>query len=109
MALLAARIAREKKGQDVIILDLRLISVIADYFVVASGATTTQVQALARHIEEGLHDRGMKPRRREGWHHARWILLDYGTVVVHAFLEEVRRFYDLERLWGDAEVVNWEG
>ncbi|MDN5347293.1 MAG: ribosome-associated protein [Clostridia bacterium] len=109
IARLVARIASDKKGMDVVILDLRGISLIADYFVITSGATTIQVQALARHIEEGLGQLGIRPLRREGWRQASWILLDYGEVVVHIFLEEVRRFYDLERLWGDAEVVNWEG
>lgn len=105
----AARAARDKKGQQVVILDIRKISLIADYFVITHGTSTAQVQAIAREVEEKVSEAGGKLLRREGFASARWILLDFGGVVVHVFLEEDRRFYDLERLWGDAEVVELEG
>lgn len=109
VAQVAARAARDKKGQQVVILDIRKISLIADYFVITHGTSTTQVQAIAREIEEKVIEAGGELLRREGFVSARWILLDFGGVVVHVFLEEDRRFYDLERLWGDAEVVELEG
>ncbi|PRR74964.1 Ribosomal silencing factor RsfS [Moorella humiferrea] len=105
VAELAARAIMEKKGLEPVILDLRGITLIADYFVIASGTAATHVQAIAGRVEEVLEENGVKPLHREGWDAARWILLDYGDVVVHIFREEERRFYDLERLWRDAGVV----
>ncbi|QGP92460.1 Ribosomal silencing factor RsfS [Neomoorella glycerini] len=105
VAELAARAVGEKKGLDPVILDLRGITLIADYFVIASGTSATQVQAIAGRVEELLEAAGVKLLHREGWDAARWILLDYGAVVVHIFQEEERRFYDLERLWRDARVI----
>ncbi|MBC7326232.1 MAG: ribosome silencing factor [Moorella sp. (in: Bacteria)] len=105
MAELAARAIVEKKGLDPVIMDLQGITLIADYFVVASGSSTVHVQAIASRVEEVLEGVGVKLLHREGWDAARWILLDYGAVVVHIFREEDRRFYDLERLWRDARMV----
>jgi len=106
VAQLVAQAVEEKKGLDPVTLDLREITPIADYFVITSGTSAIQVQAIADRVEELLKENGVKLLRREGREHARWILLDYGDVVVHIFQEEERRFYDLERLWGDARVVN---
>ncbi len=73
-----------------------------DYFVIASAATAIQVRAIATAIAERLEEQGRRWLRREGWEDARWLLLDYGDVMVHLFVEEARDYYDLERLWGDA-------
>ncbi|MBE3580089.1 MAG: ribosome silencing factor [Thermoanaerobacteraceae bacterium] len=108
VARVAAQAARDKRGQEVVILDIRKISLIADYFVITHGISTTQVQAIAREIEEKVAEAGGRLLRREGYASARWVLLDFGGVVVHVFLEEDRRFYDLERLWADAELVELE-
>lgn len=104
MAKVAMTAAQDRKARDVVALDMREISLVADYFVVASGASTTQTQAIARHIMDKMAEAGYELLRCEGYRPALWILLDYGAVVVHVFREEERRFYDLERLWGDAEV-----
>lgn len=95
----------DKKGSEIIVLDVHNLTLIADYFVIATGKSATQLQALARHLEEKLEENGILPLRMEGFQEAQWILLDYGQVVVHLFLPEQREYYNLERLWGDANVV----
>lgn len=104
-ALLAAVAADDRKARDVVILDVRNLTLLADYFVLCSGATTTQVRAISDHIDERLSLVKVKPAHREGGERARWVLLDYGDVVIHVFLEEDRLFYNLERLWGDAPRI----
>lgn len=84
------------------ILDLRDLSSVTDYFVIADASSEVQVRAVVDGIAEALGDQGVTPSRREGWSDARWVLLDYGDVVVHVFRSEEREYYDLERLWGDA-------
>lgn len=106
VASLAAAAAEDKKARDVIILNIRDISVICDYFVICSGLSSTQVKAIAENIEEKLEENGIQKLRIEGFKEARWILLDYGSVVVHVFQERDREFYNLEHLWGDAKVVS---
>ena len=108
VAELAARAIVARKGLDPVILDLQGITLIADYFVIASGASTVHVQAIASHVEAVLEEAGLQFLHREGRDAARWLLLDYGAVVVHIFQEEDRRFYDLERLWRDARVIKVE-
>lgn len=81
---------------------------ICDYFVIASGATDRQLRAMAEEVERALAASGVKPLRREGERELRWLLLDYGDIVVHLFVAEARRYYELERLWSDAAVVDWE-
>lgn len=106
MVLAVLEAAGEVKAGDVAVLDIGGISVICDYFVIASGRSTTQVKAIAEHIEKKLGKLGIPWPGREGYQEGRWILLDYGDVVVHVFLEAEREFYNLERLWRDAEVVS---
>ncbi|MGH7819600.1 MAG: ribosome silencing factor [Candidatus Binatia bacterium] len=107
LAVLAARAADAKQARDVVVLDVKALLVITDYFVIASGATVRQVKAIADAIEEELGKAGSRPVRREGERELRWLLLDFVDLVVHAFLQEEREFYELERLWSDAPRVAW--
>jgi ribosome-associated protein len=104
-ALLCVRYALEKKAYDLLVMDVSEQSSLADYFVICTGRSDTQVQAIAQSIEENLGRMGMRPRSMEGYSRAHWVLIDYGDVIVHVFLESVRRFYDLERLWTRAPRV----
>ena len=105
MATIAADAARDKKAINPVILDIIDISVICDYFIICSGNSNTQVKAIAENIEAMLEEKGITVKHREGMQDAHWILLDYGSVVAHVFLEDDRQFYNLERLWSDAKVV----
>ena len=106
LALTAARVAAEARGTDVRILDLRDITQVFDYFVIATGTSRRQIHAMADEIEKAvkaeLHD---KRRGAEGYEEGRWIVLDYGDVVVHLFDAESREYWDLEHLWEDAKSV----
>jgi len=95
----------EKKGSDIVVLEVKNLTLIADYFVIATGRSNTQLQALARHVEEKLEEEEIRPLRVEGFREAQWILRDYGQVVVHLFLPDQREYYNLERLWGDAKII----
>lgn len=97
--------AEDKKAQDIVILDMRGISLMADYMVIASGETDVQLRAIYRAIEEAVEDVDLPLRRRNGSEESRWVLLDYGTVIVHVFHHAEREYYDLERLWGDAKKL----
>jgi len=108
VARLAALAAEEKKGRDVVILDISGISLIADYFVIAGAGNRVQLAAIADRVEEVLAEHGVQVLHREGHANAAWVLLDYGGVVVHVMLDEAREFYALERLWGDAPVFRPE-
>ncbi|MDI3281286.1 MAG: ribosome silencing factor [Bacillota bacterium] len=102
IARLAAAAAEEKKAIDVLILDVSQLTVITDYFVIASGTTATQVQAVAEAVEEKLKAEGIRPLRRDGTPGGQWLVLDYGGVMVHILQEEQRDYYDLEGLWYEA-------
>ena len=105
----AAQIAIDNTAQDVVILDLRGVSDMTDFFVIASGTNVRQVQAVADAVQELLRKQlSVKPARVEGYNTAEWVLLDYGDFVVHVFNVETRRFYDLERLWRDVPRVEWQ-
>ena len=101
-ALLCVRFALEKKAYDLVVMDVGELTSLADYFVICSGRSDTQVQAIAQSIEENLARLGRRPLSREGYTLGQWCLLDYADVVVHIFFQPVREFYDLERLWGHA-------
>jgi len=102
--------ADDKKAQDITILDLREVSSVTDYFVICTGSSSTQTKAIADNIEEKIEkDHNLRLLRREGYQHATWILLDYGSVVGHVFKPEERDFYNIERLWGDAQVLEASG
>ncbi|HUR22419.1 MAG TPA: ribosome silencing factor [Acidimicrobiales bacterium] len=105
----AATAAAAKKGEDVVVLEVGEILAITDAFVITHGANARQVRSIAEEVEERVSSAGgPRPLRVEGLDDARWVLLDYGDFVVHVFLDEVRRFYDLERLWADAPRVVWD-
>ena len=105
----AAQAASSKKGSDTVILDVGEVLAITDSFVITSASNDRLVRAIAEEIEKRIkEDGGPSPARTEGLREAEWVLLDYGDFVVHVFLEETRRFYDLERLWADAPRVGWE-
>jgi ribosome-associated protein len=103
---IAVQAAENKKAVDVTVLDISNVSIIADYFIICSGRSNTQVQAIAESIQEELKKEGVLAMRREGFREASWVLLDYGDVIVHVFQEKERQFYNLERLWGDARIVD---
>lgn len=104
-----AAFAFEKKAVNVVSIDLRGISPVADYFLICNGNNTPQVKAICDHIDEKMEDEfGIRPLRVEGYRDARWILMDYGTLIVHIFQGEEREFYSLERLWGDAPAYKYE-
>jgi ribosome-associated protein len=101
VALLSVNAALEKKATNLIILNVKEMSSLADYFVICSGNSDRQVQAIASAIEETLKKAGRLPIGVEGERAAKWVLLDYGDVIFHIFYEPVREFYDIERLWTD--------
>ncbi len=101
-----ADILDSKKGEEIKILHIGDLTTIGDYFVVATGNSTTQVRALADAVDEKLSAEGLEPRRVEGYQSCQWILMDYSDVIVHVFLREAREFYALERLWSDAPVID---
>ena len=96
-----AAILDEKKARDIVIIDLSERSIIADYFVIASGRSTTAVKALTDNVDEKLSKEGIEPLRRDGMNEAKWIAVDYGSVILHVFHEETREYYHLVRLWID--------
>ena len=108
LAVSAARAAASKQGDRIVVLDVRDLIVITDYFVIASGTSDRQVRTITGEVEKALRTRGVKPVRREGEDHGAWVLLDFVDVVVHVFGTEEREYYDLERLWRDAPVVQGE-
>lgn len=104
-ALLCAKAAIDKRGENVKILDLSEISGFTDYFVIASGTSDRQVQSMAESILDALAEVGRKPVSVEGLSEGRWVLMDFGDVVVHLFLDALREYYDLEGLWTEAPRV----
>lgn len=108
-AVVAARAAAEKKGEDTVVLDVGDIIGITDAFVITTGGNVRQVRTICDEIELALKvEADVAPRAVEGLNDASWVLMDYGDLVVHVFLREARDYYDLERLWADAPRVDWE-
>lgn len=103
------KILDEKKALDLKLIKISDISVLADYFVIATGTSSTHVKALADEVEFKLKGLGVEASRKEGYRSNSWILLDYSSVVVHVFTPESRSFYDLDRLWRDGETVDISG
>jgi ribosome-associated protein len=105
-ALLCVRYALDRKAYDLLLLDIHELSSLADFFLICTARSDTQAQAIAESIRSNLAAHGQRPERVEGFSAGQWVLMDYGDVAVHIFLEEVRAFYDLERLWARAPIVD---
>ena len=99
------KILDQKKADDIQVIKVNDLTIIADYFVIASTTNSTHVKALVDEVEFQLKERGTAPRQLEGYQYANWIIMDYGDVIVHVFSKEDRLFYDLERIWRDGKVV----
>ena len=105
MVKLAITALEDKKGEDIRVIDIHEVSVLADYFLIASGSNGNQVQAMADNVEEVLGKAGYPCKQVEGYQSANWILMDYGDIIVHVFDKEDRLFYDLERIWRDGKIM----
>lgn len=111
-ALLCLKIIKERKAINPVLFELGKLTAITDYFLITSGNSSRQVQAICRHLAKRMRDEGFKARGMEGEQEGHWVLMDYGDVVIHVFYEPVREFYDLEGLWVEApriEVKNDDG
>ena len=101
-----AKILDKKKALDIKAIKIKDLSIIADYFVIATGTSTTQVKSLADEVEDELTKLGLEPNKTEGYQRSTWVVLDYYDVIVHVFCGEQREFYSLERLWADGQPVD---
>ncbi len=108
MAALAIEALEDKKAEDIRVIDISQVSVIADYFIIANGTNKSQIQTLSDTVEEKLGKAGYFMKQKEGFRNANWVLLDFGDIIVHIFDKENRLFYDLERIWRDGKVVDTE-
>lgn len=108
MAKLAYKALDDKKGEDIKVIDISEISVLADYFIIANGSNDSQVRALVENVEDELSKEGFEVKQREGYGLGNWVLLDFGSIIVHVFDKENRLFYDLERIWRDGKSVDVE-
>ncbi len=102
----AVKALEDKKAGDIRVLKTEKITILADYFVIATASSTTHIKTLADEVDRALTEAGEAPLRREGYREGSWVLLDFGSVVVHLFLKDTREFYNLERLWSDAEEID---
>ncbi|WP_298021962.1 ribosome silencing factor [uncultured Dysosmobacter sp.] len=110
LAIIAAKALDEKKGKEISAIEVTEQTTLADYFVIATGTSNTQINALSGAVEKAMKEQaGEDPLRREGYRDGTWVLLDYGCVVVHIFSQEAREFYSLERLWHDGRPVDLSG
>ncbi len=108
IAKLAYAALADKKGEDIRIIDISKISVLADYFIIASGSNKNQVQAMADNVQDELLKSGIEVKQIEGYQSGNWILMDYGDIIIHVFSSEDRLFYDLERIWRDGASISVE-
>jgi ribosome-associated protein len=106
MARLAVMALSSKKGADIKVLETRGVTTLADYFVICTANSTTHIKSLSDEVEKTLKENGEPPIRTEGYRSGGWVLADFGCVVVHMFLKELREFYSLERLWSDAREID---
>ena len=109
LAEIAVKALDSKKGKEIRLIRIDKITTLAEYFVICTGTSNTQINALGDEVEKELTEKGEEPLHREGYRGGTWVLLDYGCVIVHVFQDEARKFYDLERLWSDAEVIDITG
>lgn len=105
LAKLAVKALDDKKGEDITVIDISEVSVLADYFIIAGGSNRSQIQAMADNVDEMIGKNGGSLRQIEGYDTGNWVLLDFGDVIVHIFDRENRLFYDLERIWRDGKVI----
>lgn len=105
LAIFAANVAAEKKAHNLCLLEVGKSSIIADFFLIATGNSAVQVHALADHLREKMKEAGHQALRIEGYREGWWVVMDYGSLVIHLFQPEARLFYDLERLWSEAPLV----
>lgn len=108
LAKIACHALSEKKGEDIRVIDISEISVLADYFIIANGTNPNQIQAMVDAVDEELAKSGHHARQIEGNQHSSWVLMDYGDIIVHVFSKEDRLFYDLERIWRDGKIMGPE-
>ncbi|NLZ45108.1 MAG: ribosome silencing factor [Clostridiales bacterium] len=106
MIKIAVEALDSKRAEDIQVLGIRDLTIIADYFIIANGNSNTQAKSLADEVEFKLKEKGITPTRVEGYQGGNWIILDYSDIVIHVFYKETRNFYTLERLWSDAEQVD---
>lgn len=106
IAKIAAKALDDKMAKDIKVLKTAEQTVLADYFVICNGTSSTHIKSLVNEVDKQLSEAGEPPVRREGLRSDIWVLLDFGSVIVHIFTEEARKFYNLERLWSDSEEVN---
>lgn len=109
MTKIAFQALEDKKAEDIRIIDISGVSVLADYFIIANGTNENQVKALVDNVQEELYKAGYEAKQVEGYRSASWILLDYGDIIIHVFSKEDRLFYDLERIWRDGKEVDASG
>ena len=105
IAKLAIKALEDKKAEDIKVIDISEVSVIADYFIIANGTNRSQIQTLSDNVEEVLGKAGVHLRQVEGYDNANWVLLDFQDVIIHIFDKENRLFYDLERIWRDGKLI----
>lgn len=103
---IAIKAVDDKKGIDILALDISAVATFADYFLISSGDSARQIQAIADEVEQRLAATGLRPAHVEGYAHAEWILMDYLDLVIHIFSKKARAYYDLERLWRDAKIID---
>lgn len=106
LAEIAVKALDSKKGKEIRLIRIDKITTLAEYFVICTGTSNTQINALGDEVEKELTEKGEEPLHREGYRGGTWVLLDYGCVVVHVFNDEARKFYSLEHLWADGEEVD---
>jgi ribosome-associated protein len=107
-ASLAAHVAAENKGRDVLVLDMRGITPLYDFFVLITGASRRQIHTIAEEIDDALHEQGDRRLSIEGYEASKWVVQDYGDVIVHVFDDATRQYYALDELWADAPHVDWQ-
>ena len=108
MAKIAYHALDERKGEDITIIDISGVSVMADYFIIANGTNENQIRALVDSVEEALEKAGYPIKQTEGYRERSWVLLDFGDIIIHVFDKENRLFYDLERIWRDGKSISVE-
>lgn len=106
MVKIAVAALEDKKGENVRVIDISNVTVIADYFIIVNGNNTNQVQALVDNVQEALFKAGHETNRIEGYNEGSWVLLDYNDIIIHVFSKDDRLFYDLERIWRDGKAID---